>query len=79
MNMEYTQEEKLICRKLAEQGGTGNVMAFLGYAVAQFDEGFIIANQMQNKDLVKLLYSNINKNLIVVEATLLAANVAGVE
>ena len=70
--MEYTQEEKLICRKLVELGGSGNVMEFLRYAVAQFDEGFTIANNMQNKDLVKLLYSNINKNLIVVEATLLA-------
>lgn len=76
--MQYTHEEKIICRKLAEHGGSGNVMEFLGYTVAQFDEGFTIANNMQNKNLVKLLYSNINKNLIVVEGTLLAANVAGV-
>jgi hypothetical protein len=36
-----------------------------------FDVGFQFANEMQNKDLVKLLYSNFNKNLIVVELTLL--------
>ncbi len=70
--MNYTHEEKIILRKLAEQNGTGNVMEFLNYDASRFDEGFVIANNLQNKDLVKLLYSNFNKNLVVVEATLLA-------
>jgi hypothetical protein len=70
--MTYTLEEKIILRKLAEQNGTGNVMEFLSYDASRFDEGFTIANNLQNKDLVKLLYSNLNKNLVVVEATLLA-------
>lgn len=70
--MNLTQEEFIVVKKLCAQGGTGNVMEFLGYDASQFDQGFTVANNLQNKDLVKLLYSNFNKNLIVVEATLLA-------
>jgi len=70
--MIFTNEETIILKKLTEQGGTGNVMEFLSYDTSRFEEGFTIANELQNKDLVKLLYSNFNKNLVVVEATLLA-------
>lgn len=45
-------------------------MQFLNYPPADFDRAFEFANTLQNKDLVKLLYSNFNKNLIVVELTL---------
>ena len=38
--------------------------------IRSFDKAFEFANNLQNKDLVKLLYSNFNKNLIVVELTL---------
>jgi hypothetical protein len=72
--MNLTNEEFIVVKKLCVQGGTGNVMEFLGYDSSQFDRGFTIANNLQNKDLVKLLYSNFNKNLVVVEATLLAYN-----
>jgi len=74
--MTYTNEERIILRKLTEHSGTGNIMEFLNYDASRFDEGFEIANNMQNKDLVKLLYSNFHKNLIVVEATLLAFTAA---
>lgn len=74
--MTYTNEEKIILKKLSECGGTGNVMEFLNYDTSRFDEGFTYANNLQNKDLVKLLYSNFNKNLIVVEATLLGRQTA---
>jgi len=74
--MSFTNEEIIIIKKLCANGGTGNVMEFLDYNASRFDEGFVIANEMQNKDVVKLLYSNFNKNLIVVEATLLANKVA---
>lgn len=73
--MNLTREEFMVIKKLCAQGGTGNVMEFLGYGSSQFDEGFIMAITLQNKDLIKILYSNFNKNLINVEATLLAFNI----
>jgi hypothetical protein len=70
--MNLTKEELMVVKKLCAQGGTGNVMEFLGYSSFQFDEGFRLANNLQNKDFIKLLYSNYSKNVIVAEATLLA-------
>lgn len=68
--MNLKQEYITVLKGLHEKGGTGNVNEFLSIAAANFDDGFAIANDMQNKDLVKLLYSNFNKNLVVVEWTL---------
>jgi hypothetical protein len=66
-----TQEHHQIILKYAvAKGGTGNVMEALQWDVSRFDEGFAIALDIQNLDYVKLLYSNFNKNLIVVELTL---------
>lgn len=48
----------------------GNVIEALNYDNTQFDEAFSIALDMDNRNLVKLLYSNFNKNLVVVEMTL---------
>lgn len=59
-----------VLKALAAAGGTGNVMECVSGRVSGFQEGFEIANTLQNLDLVKLLYSNFNKNLIVVELTL---------
>lgn len=69
MNLNPTQQT--IIKFLAAQGGTGNVMEALGYDSSKFDEGFALALDLENHDLVKLLYSNFNKNLMVVEMTLL--------
>jgi hypothetical protein len=46
-------------------------MEILGLDQSNFQQGFDIANEMQNRDLVKLLYSNVNLNKIIVEFTLL--------
>lgn len=51
--------------------GFGNVMDTLGWNQDHFQQGFDLANDMQNMDLVKLIYSNFNQNNIVVEFTLL--------
>ena len=59
-----------VLKQLAKAGGTGNVMEFLKFDPSAFQQGFDIANDMQNLDYVKLLYSNFNKNLVVVEITL---------
>ncbi len=60
-----------ILKHLVKAGGTGNVIEFLKYDASEFQKGFDLANDMQNLDYVKLLYSNFNKNLVVVELTLL--------
>lgn len=51
--------------------GFGNVMEALAWQEENFEEGFSLANTMQNMDLVKLIYSNFNQNKIVIEFTLL--------
>ena len=63
-----------VLKQLVKAGGTGNVMEFLNYDPSEFQKGFDVANDMQNLDYVKLLYSNFNKNLVVVEITLLGRN-----
>jgi hypothetical protein len=69
--MDLTEIEKHVLQSLVKKGSLGNVMEFLNWPPAEFDRGFEFANNLQNKDLVKLLYSNFNKNLIVVELTLI--------
>ena len=69
MNPTKTQLDML--KYLVKAGGTGNVIEFLKYDASEFQKGFDLANEMQNLDYVKLLYSNFNKNLVVVELTLL--------
>jgi len=69
--MNQEESYSILLEGLRAKGGTGNVMEILGWDSARFDDGFQIANDLQNRDLLKLLYSNFNKNLIVVELTLL--------
>ncbi len=68
--MVLTKNEIDILGKIIEAGGMGNVMEILTWPDSRFEEGFMLANNMQNNDLVKLLYSNFNKNLVIVELTL---------
>ena len=64
-------EIQKVIQGIGAVGTTGNVMEILGYTQANFQKGFDLANEMQNRDLVKLLYSNFNQNKIIVEFTLL--------
>ena len=64
--MNYTPILKFIYQK----GGTGNVMEGLAWDPSRFEEGSQIALDMDNLNYVKQLYTNFNKNLIVVELTL---------
>lgn len=67
------KEEELINRVIKTLGNnnTGNVMEATGWSSEDFENGFQLANTMQNLDLVKLLYSNFNQNKIIIEFTLL--------
>lgn len=60
-----------ILKGIGDQGGTGNVTEALHATTADFEKVFAFANEIQNMDLVKLLYSNYNQNKIIVEFTLL--------
>lgn len=51
--------------------GFGDVMEALSWRQDNFQNGFDLANNMQNMDLVKLIYSNFSQNKIVIEFTLL--------
>ena len=68
--MDVSGLEREILKYLARKGGTGNIMEQLPITF-EFDRAFEFANDLQNKDFIKLLYSNFNKKLIVVELTLL--------
>ncbi len=69
MNIEV--EILKIISGIGDIGTTGNVMEILDYPHSDFQKGFDIAIEMQNRDLVKLLYSNFNMRKIIVEFTLL--------
>lgn len=49
-----------------------NVMDALNYNSENFQKAFDIALEMENRNLVKLLYSNFQAGKVVVEFTLLA-------
>jgi hypothetical protein len=51
-----------------------NVMEALEYTPDNFQQAFDVALEMENRNLVKLLYSNFNAGKIIVEFTLLAKN-----
>ena len=69
--MDYTPLLNLIHQK----GGTGNVMEALGWDSTRFEEGLRIALELDNLNYAKMLYANFNKNLIVVELTLVGSAV----
>jgi hypothetical protein len=49
-----------------------NVIEALGYGPDKFQHAFDVALEMDNRSLVKLLYSNFNAGKVIVEFTLLA-------
>jgi hypothetical protein len=74
--MNPTKTQLDVLKHLVKAGGTGNVMEYLKYDASDFQKGFDVANDMQNLDYVKLLYSNFNKNVVVVELTLLGRTIS---
>jgi hypothetical protein len=49
-----------------------NVIEALGYGPDNYQRAFDVALEMDNRDFVKLLYSNFNAGKVIVEFTLLA-------
>ena len=70
----YTmKQEELINQVIKGVGsrGFGDAMEALGWTQENFQDAFDLINNMQNLDLIKLIYSNFNQNKIVIEFTLL--------
>jgi hypothetical protein len=53
-----------------------NVMDALGYSQDNFQQAFDIALEMDNRNLVKLIYSNFNASKVIVELTLIGKSMA---
>ncbi|HYC84341.1 MAG TPA: hypothetical protein VEB86_03930 [Chryseosolibacter sp.] len=51
-----------------------NVLEALGYGTDRFQQAFDVALEMDNRNLVKLIYSNFNAGKVIVEFTLLAGD-----
>lgn len=70
----YTMEQEELMNQVIKGVGShgfGNAMEALGWTRDKFQDGFDLINNMQNLDLIKLIYSNFNQNKIVIEFTLL--------
>ena len=67
----YVEEKILaVIKGLGAIGGFGNLMKILGYGRDQHQRGFDLANEMQNRDYIKLLYASYTQNVISVEMLL---------
>lgn len=72
--MTPTQAETAVLKALVELGRPGamfNVMKAIGDYTTDYETGFALANEMQNKDWIKIIYGSFTQNLVNVELTLI--------
>jgi hypothetical protein len=70
--MKFENEIDIILKARKPHTDMLNVVEALGYTPDQYQRAFDIALEMDNRSLVKLLYSNFDAGKIVVEFTLYA-------
>lgn len=70
--MKFENEIATVLRARKPDTDMINVMEALGYGQEKFQEAFDVALEMDNRNLVKLIYSNYNTGKVIVEFTLLA-------
>lgn len=70
--MNFEEETAKILQARRPDSDMVNVVEALGYGADDFQKAFDVALQMENHNLVKLIYSNFNAGKVVVEFTLLA-------
>jgi hypothetical protein len=70
--MKFEKEIAIVLQSRRPDTDMLNVIEALGYGRDQFQQAFDIALEMDNRSLVKLLYSNFNAGKVIVEFTLLA-------
>ena len=72
MNNKIEQQIATVLRARQKTSNLTNVVEALQLRPAEFQLAFDIALEMENRNLVKLLYSTFNAAKVVVEFTLLA-------
>ena len=70
--MKFEREIAVVLQSRRRDTDMLNVIEALGYGPDKFQQAFDIALEMDNRSLVKLLYSNFNAGKVIVEFTLLA-------
>lgn len=68
--MRFQDKVSKVLRASVPETDMINVLDALGYTQENFQEAFDIALEMENQNLVKMLYSNFNAGKIIVELTL---------
>jgi hypothetical protein len=69
--MKFEKEIAIVLQSRRPDTDMLNVIEALGYGADKFQRAFDIALEMDNRSLVKLLYSNFNAGKVVVEFTLI--------
>jgi hypothetical protein len=69
--MKFEKEIGIVLQSRQSDTGILDVMEVLGYTSDKFQHAFDVALEMDNRNLVKLLYSNFNAGKVIVEFTLL--------
>lgn len=72
--MSFEKEIQAVLKSRRPDSDMVNIMEVLGYGQEHFQQAFDIGLLMENKNLVKLIYSNFNAGKVVVEFTLLGKN-----
>lgn len=72
--MKFEQEIAIVLQSRRPDTDMLNIIEALNYNVDQYQRAFDIALEMDNRSLVKLLYSNFNTGKVIVEFTLLGKN-----
>ena len=75
--MKFEKEIHQVLRSRRADSDMVNVIEALGYGPDQYQHAFDVALEMDNRNLVKLLYSNFNAGKVVVELTLIGKQHAG--
>ena len=70
-NMNFDKEIAKVLQSRRPDTDMLNVIEVLGYDSDKYQRAFDIALEMDNRSLVKLLYSNFNVGKVVVEFTLI--------
>jgi hypothetical protein len=70
--MKFEKEISIVISARKPDTDMINVLEALGYGTDKFQEAFDVALEMDNRNLVKLIYSNFNAGKVIVEFTLLA-------
>ena len=70
--MKFEKEIAIVLQARRIETDMINVIEALNYGPDSFQQAFDVALEMDNRNLVKLLYSNFDAGKVIVEFTLLA-------